>query len=323
MGEGQGRGPPLSLDDLDLTVTQTCDRLDHFLVANCNLSRSALQRLIRDGNVTLNHRAARPGVPLRAGDRVIVRLPHPQPVTIQPEEIPISLVYEDADLIVIDKPAGLVVHPGPGHPSGTLVNALLARCRDLAALAGDLRPGIVHRLDRDTSGLLVVAKHDASYLALADQFRQRRAQKAYLALVRGSPQSSEGVVDAPLARHPRHRQRMAVVPTGRPSRTLYHLVESLPRCSLLRVEPETGRTHQIRVHLASIGLPILGDRVYGVTSSLFARPFLHAASLRLRLPSGEMAEFSAPLPDDLQRGLDDLRRRRTPSPFTLHPSPSP
>ena len=251
-------------------------------------------------------------------------------MTLQPEAIPVSLIYEDADIIVIDKPAGLVVHPGPGHPSGTLVNALLARCNDLAPLAGHLRPGIVHRLDRDTSGLLVVAKHDTSYAALADQFRQRQVDKAYLALVRGTPRLREGVVDAPLGRHPRHRQRMAIVPTGRSSRTLYRLLDPLSHCSLLQIEPETGRTHQIRVHLASIGLPILGDRVYGVTSSLFARPFLHAASLRLRLPSGGMAEFSAPLPLDLQRGLDELRRpsgplsrSASPSPFPLPPSPSP
>lgn len=303
-------------------ATHSSGRLDRFLAANCDLSRSALQHLIRDGRVTLNGIAARPGTPLRPGDSVIVRLHHPAPVILQPEEIPISIVYEDADLIVINKPAGLVVHPGPGHPSGTLVNALLARCPNLAALAGDLRPGIVHRLDRDTSGILVVAKHDASYRALADQFRQRHVQKAYLALVRGSPQPAEGMVDAPLGRHPRHRQRIAVVPAGRPSRTAYRLIEPLPRCSLLQVEPETGRTHQIRVHLASIGLPILGDRVYGVTSPLFARPFLHAAFLRFRLPSGGMAEFSAPLPDDLQQGLDTLRRPRSPSPFTLHPSPS-
>ncbi|MBI2911580.1 MAG: RluA family pseudouridine synthase, partial [Chloroflexi bacterium] len=259
--EEQGTGLPP--DILDLTATQSWDRLDRFLVANCGLSRSALQHLIRDGRVTLEGRAARPGIRLRSGDRVIVRPRRPEPVTLQPEEIPIPVVYEDADLIVVNKPPALVVHPGPGHPSGTLVNALLARCRDLAPLAGDLRPGIVHRLDRDTSGILVVAKHDASYQALADQFRQRHVQKAYLVLVRGSPQSPEGTVEAPLGRHPRHRQRMAIVPTGRPARTSYRLLEPLPRCSLLRVEPETGRTHQIRVHLASIGLPILGDRIYG------------------------------------------------------------
>jgi 23S rRNA pseudouridine1911/1915/1917 synthase len=251
-----------------------------------------------------------------------VSVPAPAPAEPQPEDIPLRIVHEDAALLVLDKPAGLVVHPGAGTSSGTLVNALLARVRDLSGVGGVLRPGIVHRLDRGTSGLLLVAKSDEAHRALARQFANRTVEKEYLAVVLGVPARSSGEIDAPIGRDPVHRRRMSVrAPRGRAARTSWSVEERFDGAALLRVRIHTGRTHQIRVHLASIGHPVAGDPLYGGTRtppsrgaaalealSSLARPALHAARLAFTHPSsGARLVFEAPLPADLAGLLDSLR----------------
>jgi len=226
------------------------------------------------------------------------------------EAIPLTIVYQDADLIVVDKPAGLTVHPAPGHPSGTLVNALLAACPDLQGISGSLRPGIVHRLDKDTSGLLVVAKNDRAMQSLQAQLKGREVHKTYLALVAGVPKPAEGQIEAPIGRSHRNRKKMAVVDGGRESTTRYRTREVINGRALLEVEPVTGRTHQIRVHLAAIGHPIVGDSLYGKRSPLVGRQFLHAAKLGFRMPGGREIEFESPLPADLREALEALRAER-------------
>ncbi len=291
---------------------QAGDRLDRVLPSLApDLSRSYGQQLIAAGQVLINDRPARPAQRLKTGDVVQVNVPEPAPVAIQPEAIPLQIVYEDADVLVVDKPAGLVVHPAPGHSGGTLVNALLAHT-DQLALHGDIRPGIVHRLDKDTSGLLVVARTDAAHAALVRQHQAHTMDKAYLGLAFGRPQPPAGIIDAPIGRDPQERKRQAVLAGGRPARThfaterAYPAARSLPATTLLRLRLETGRTHQIRVHLAYIGHPIVGDPVYGHGTLRLARAlgldrqFLHAAHLAFDLPSsGRRVAFDSPLPPDL------------------------
>jgi 23S rRNA pseudouridine1911/1915/1917 synthase len=280
--------------------------------------------VIAAGGVLVDGRAARPSLRLKAGQSVSVRLPAPRPAEPAAEDIPITVVHEDRHLLVVDKPAGLVVHPGAGRASGTLVNALLHRVRDLSGIGGVLRPGIVHRLDRGTSGLLVVAKDDATHLALSRQFSGRTVEKEYLAVVLGVPRAREGAIDAPIGRDPVHRQRMSVrAPRGRTARSTYRVVEALDGAALLRVRIATGRTHQIRVHLAALGHPVAGDATYGGRRSpasrrpearaaleALARPALHAARLAFTHPAtGERLSFESPLPADLQDLLAALRQR--------------
>ena len=289
----------------------TRERLDKFVAARVSdLSRTAVQRLIDDGFVTVNGAVTGAAHKVGQGDEIVVRIPPPAPATIEAEAIPLSIVYEDADLIVIDKPAGLVVHPAAGHDRGTLVNAILAHAPDLKGIGGEMRPGIVHRLDKDTSGLIVVAKHDAAHRELQRQFKSRLVKKVYLALVEGRLAPREGIVDAPIARDRIHRKRMAVSADGRPSRTRYKTLREWSveqvAYSLVEALPETGRTHQIRVHFAWLGHPLVGDTLYGrrKPSLPIGRQFLHAARLTLRLPStGEERTFESPLPDDLERVL--------------------
>jgi 23S rRNA pseudouridine1911/1915/1917 synthase len=251
-----------------------------------------------------------------AGDILQARPPAPIPCTAVPEALPLQVLHEDEDLIVVDKPAGLVVHPGPSHPRGTLVNALLHHCGDLAGIGGVLRPGIVHRLDRGTSGVLVAAKHDRAHLALAEQFRDHSVERVYLALSRGTPGEDSGRIELPIGRHHRDRKRMSVSSRApRAARTAWAVRQRLPASGfvLLEVRPETGRTHQIRVHLAATGLPVVGDTVYGRArgkASGIARPALHAAVLGFDHPrSGERHRFEAPLPADFAELLERLARR--------------
>jgi len=302
---------------VELSADHDGERLDAFLARRCEqeLSRSAAHKLIVDGLVTVNGALSKPSHRLSGGDGVVVHLPPPEVATLEPEAIPLRIVYQDEDVIVVDKPPGLTVHPAAGHRHGTLVNALLAVCPELAAIEGTLRPGIVHRLDKDTSGLLVVAKNEAAQASLAQQLKEREVHKAYLALVRGQVEPPQGVIDAPVGRHPRRRKRMAVVEGGRAAQTRYRLREFLHDddgvdYSLVEVEPLTGRTHQIRVHFASIGHPVVGDRVYGKASPLVGRQFLHAWRLGFRLPtSGRYQEFESPLPADLAAALEVLGGR--------------
>ncbi len=293
-----------------LTVASDGERLDRFLAQRLpGLSRSRLQALIRQGRVTANGLAGKPSLRLKRGDGVEVVVPPPEPVEMAPEAMPLEVVYQDRDLLVVDKPAGLTVHPGPGHPSHTLVNALLALCTDLSGIGGELRPGIVHRLDKDTSGLMVVAKHDAAHQSLSRQLKERLVQKRYLALVVGTPHPAQGVIEAPVGRDPHHRQRMAVVEGGRAAVTPYRVQEVLGEYALVEVRPTTGRTHQIRVHMAFLGHPLVGDQVYSRRRVPFLeRQFLHACFLAFEHPmTGERLEFTSPLPADLAGALAALR----------------
>jgi len=292
---------------LQLTVKSPEPRLDRFISGKASLSRSYARKLIDDGNVTIDGRPGKASLKLDPGDIVTVILPPPAPTSPEPEDLPLKIVYEDADLLVIDKPAGLTVHPAPGHPSGTLVNAVLAHVPDLPGINGSLRPGIVHRLDKDTSGLIVVAKTDAAEKSLSQQIRGRTATKVYLALVEGKLSPEEGVIEAPIGRDPAHRKQMAVTAGGRESRTRYRVLRHLNSHTYVEVVLETGRTHQIRVHFAAIGYPVLGDAVYGTASPLLKRQFLHAHRLGFKLPgSGRYVEFESSLPPDLQTVLDEL-----------------
>lgn len=300
-----------------LTVDSGGDRVDRYLAATLpDLSRAQIQRLVDDGFITVNNVPIRKASQkLAVGDEVIVTVPPPAPTTLVAENIPLTIVYEDDDCLVIDKPAGMVVHPAAGHPGGTLVNAVLGHAPDLEGVGDEQRPGIVHRLDRDTSGLIIVAKHDRAHRHLQKQFKDRLAHKVYLALVIGTPPSTTGQIEAPLGRDPKNRQRMAVVPGdhGREAVTVYRTIESFKLFTLVEAEPKTGRTHQIRVHLTFIGCPLAGDTLYATPRSVsvklpgLQRQFLHAARLTLTLPAGDLRTFAAPLPDDLRNILEYLR----------------
>jgi 23S rRNA pseudouridine1911/1915/1917 synthase len=288
-------------------------RADRYAADLSGLSRSRVQRLMAEGRVTAD------GVPVKAnsivgpGAVLVIDVPPPEPAGIEPEAIPLDVVYEDADVLVVDKPTGLVVHPSPGHWSGTLVNALLARDTVYGGIAGVERPGIVHRLDRDTSGLLMVAKTDAAQTSLMAQLKARRVKKTYLALVQGSVQAGAGRIEAPIGRDPRNRQRMAVVPDGRPSVTGYRVRERFDAWTLLEVDLVTGRTHQIRVHLAALGHPVAGDGVYGTGTARrgpdgLERLFLHAWRLVFAKPAtGDLVRVEAALPAELEAVLARLR----------------
>ena len=283
-------------------------RLDRFLADRCpDLSRSRLQRLIAEGHVTLDSAPAKPASRLEAGQLVTVTIPEPTPSHLLPQDIPLNVVYQDRDILVVDKPAGLTVHPAPGHPDRTLVNAVLALCPDLEGIGGTVRPGIVHRLDKDTSGLMVVAKNERAHAHLADQLKKRGFTKVYLALVKGRLSPAEAVVEAPLGRDPRNRRRMAVVSNGREAETRYRVVKYYETYSLVEVRPSTGRTHQIRVHFASLGHPLAGDSTYGRRDARLDRHFLHARLLGFRLPStGEYVEYTSEPPPELRAFLDAL-----------------
>ncbi|MDK2881991.1 MAG: rRNA synthase [Bacillota bacterium] len=292
-------------------------RLDVFLagLTELGLSRSQVQQLIREGRVKVDGRPAKPSLRLAAGTEVEVIVPPPAPADLRPEAIPLNIVYEDEHLVVLDKPAGLVVHPAPGHPEGTLVNALLAHCgSELAGIGGVLRPGIVHRLDKDTSGLMVVAKSEAAHQGLSAAIKARQVERVYLALAFGELKADVSMVDAPIGRHPVQRKKMAVVERGgRPARTRLRVLERFPGYTYLEATLETGRTHQIRVHLAFIGHPVVGDPVYGRRQGNLGlkRQFLHAARLKFTHPvSGEVLSFSSPLPEELALVLARLRREK-------------
>jgi 23S rRNA pseudouridine1911/1915/1917 synthase len=309
---------------ITLAAAEPGARLDKWLASQLPArSRSEIQRWIEAGLVTVRGRSSKASYRLASGDEIAVAIPEPEDYAVEPEPIPLDVVYEDGDLLVVNKPAGMVVHPGAGNWHGTLVNAVLHHCPGLAGVGGARRPGIVHRLDRDTSGLILVAKNDAAHRALQAQFKDRAVQKTYLALVYGEVQPPRGEIAAPIGRDPRQRHRMAVVSAaaGRPAVTRYEtrghyaaVAAGRPqtdrRFTLLACYPLTGRTHQIRVHLAHVRHPIVGDDTYGGRRRpLLACPrqFLHAHRLRFHLPAtGELLEFVAELPEDLQRVLAAL-----------------
>src|SRR5438067_131929 len=306
---------------LTITVPEDTDgtRLDRFLVSVLpEYSRSQIQRLIKDGHVRVGGREAKPNQPVKVGQQIALEIPTPIDAVAHAEALPLPILYQDSDLIVVDKPAGMVVHPAAGHASGTLVNALLHHVADLSGIGGEKRPGIVHRLDRGTSGLLVVAKNDAAHDELARQFHDREVEKEYVALVWGEVQAGRRI-DAPIGRDPVDRKKMSArARRSRSAVTRIVRAEPLnPAVTLARIAIHTGRTHQIRVHLSAIGHPIVGDALYGgvrrrVPGDLkavthLARPFLHAARLAFTHPAdGRRMEFESPLPEDLQRVLDEL-----------------
>jgi len=310
--------PPAGPRRLTVPAGTTVRRADRFVADRTGLSRSYIQRLIAEGRLaTVEGRSVRANSVLDGGTELVLDVPAPDaPGHIEADpSIPLSIVYEDEDLLIVDKPAGLVVHPSPGHWSGTLVNALLARRSSYGSIAGVARPGIVHRLDRDTSGLLIVAKHDAAQSGVMAQLKARRIKKTYLALVLGSVSAAVGRIEAPIGRDPKDRKRMAVVAGGRAAVTGYRVRERFADWTLLELDLITGRTHQIRVHLAALGHPVAGDPVYGTGTSRrgpdsLDRLFLHAWRLELVGPtSGRLVRAEAPLPDPLEGVLDWLRDR--------------
>ncbi|MBV8855896.1 MAG: RluA family pseudouridine synthase [Acidobacteria bacterium] len=306
---------------LDVGVEDAGARLDAFLAARVEgVSRSILKRVIEDGEVLVGGRAAKPSLKLKGGERVEVELPAPPPSEVEPEEIPLDILHEDEEVVVVNKPAGLVVHPAAGVHSGTLANALAFHLGQLAG-GGSLRPGIVHRLDRDTSGVIVVAKTARAHESLSEQFRERTVFKSYVALVHGVTREERGRIEEPLARDPRNRTRMAVVRSGRAALSLWRVRQHFTRFTLLDVQIKTGRTHQIRVHLAWIKHPVVGDETYGggrdktlpdpalrARVNALGRQFLHAERLGFHHPSsGEWLSFTAPLPPELSEFLDALQ----------------
>src|SRR3989339_224079 len=290
-------------------------RIDKFLsFHNSTLSRSFIQRLIDKGSITVSGKAVKSSYKLRSGDYIKIEIPELEPLSVKPEPIPLDIVYEDESVIVINKPAGMVVHPAAGNYSGTLVNALLYHCRDLSGIGGVLRPGIVHRLDKDTSGVIIAAKSDEAHKALSRQFKNRTIKKIYLALVKGIVKEDSGVIDVPIGRHPVNRKKMDVASPQKKQRfrkaiTHYKVIKKFKDVTLLEIEPKTGRTHQIRVHLASIGHPVVGDVLYGgskykAQSTEKSGQLLHAKSIRFMHPTtGKYVEFEADVPEDMKSYL--------------------
>ena len=288
-------------------------RLDAFLSADGTLTRSQAARLIAEGRVRVNGKPAAKSARLSGGETVTVDVPQLRETALPPQDIPLDVVYEDDDVIVVNKPTGLVVHPAPGHPDGTLVNALLHHCGDsLSGIGGEKRPGIVHRIDRDTSGLIIAAKNDAAHLALSAQLKDHSLSRTYECLVTGNMKQDSGTVDAPIGRSSADRKKMAVVPTGRRAVTHWEVVARYPGVTHLRCRLETGRTHQIRVHMAYIGHPILGDTVYGAKKPVpgLTGQCLHATGLRFIHPrTGEPVELHCPLPPEFTAMLQKLQSK--------------
>ena len=288
-------------------------RLDAFLSADGALTRSQAARLIAEGRVRVNGKPAAKSARLSVGETVTVDVPQLRETALPPQDIPLDVVYEDDDVIVVNKPTGLVVHPAPGHPDGTLVNALLHHCGDsLSGIGGEKRPGIVHRIDRDTSGLIIAAKNDAAHLALSAQLKDHSLSRTYECLVTGNMKQDSGTVDAPIGRSSADRKKMAVVPTGRRAVTHWEVVARYPGVTHLRCRLETGRTHQIRVHMAYIGHPILGDTVYGAKKPVpgLTGQCLHATGLRFIHPrTGEPVELHCPLPPEFTAMLQKLQNK--------------
>lgn len=296
---------------MEVAARENGIRLDKYVSEHCTgLSRTRVQKLIADGFIRVNGAVTRSGYRVDTGDELSINIPPPESSSLEAEEIPLDIIYEDKDIIVVDKPAGLAVHPSPGHASHTLVNALLSHFSELPETGGGERPGIIHRLDKDTSGVMVAAKNQSAQQNIMDQFRDRTVVKRYTVLVKGRLKPSEGIIEAPVGRDPNRRQQMAVVPEsrGREATTEYTVIEYIGNYTLLEVRPVSGRTHQIRVHLQAIGYPVAGDSVYGVKAPPLARQFVHASVLGFILPStGKYTEFHSPLPADLRQALERIR----------------
>ncbi|BBD61067.1 ribosomal large subunit pseudouridine synthase D [Nostoc sp. HK-01] len=304
--------------EFNLQVSENSERLDRYLAEELpDISRSRIQQFIEQGNVQVNDKVCTSKkLNVKAGDRIILQIPEAQPLELQAEQIPLDILYEDDQLLILNKPAGLVVHPAPGHPDGTLVNALLAHCPNLPGIGGVQRPGIVHRLDKDTTGAIAIVKTDIAYQHLQAQLQAKTARREYLGVVYGAPKTESGKIDFPIGRHPQDRKKMAVVPVeegGRAAVTHWQVLERLGNYTLIHFQLETGRTHQIRVHSAKIGHPIVGDPVYGSGRSVGVNlpgQALHAWRLKLQHPiSEDWIEVTATPPATLTTLLEVLRRR--------------
>lgn len=318
------------MNSRELTYPETgaTERLDSFIARSlADLTRSAVQRLIESGMVTINGLPGKPSQKLKGGERLTVTIPPPTAAVPIAEEIPLDILYEDSDIIVVNKAAGMVVHPAAGNPSGTLVNALLGHCRDLSGIGGELRPGIVHRIDKGTTGVLVVAKNDRAHQSLSEQFKQHSIKRVYLALVYGSPREDKGKFDAAIGRHPVDRKRMSIKSKyGKRAVTNWRVVSRLGPITFIRLMLETGRTHQIRVHLTEAGFPLVGDEVYGSGRGAdlrnlelrklikdLGRQALHAKTLGLIHPaSGDYLEFDTELPEDMAKIVEYLEKAQHP-----------
>ncbi|MFU0783384.1 MAG: Pseudouridine synthase RluA, 23S rRNA- or tRNA-specific [Thermoanaerobacterium thermosaccharolyticum] len=288
-------------------------RIDSFLASELDYTRSYLKKLILDGLVKVNGSSIKPNYKLKEGDSVDVNIPEAEEIDLKPENIPLDIIYEDDDIIVINKPQGMVVHPAPGNYSGTLVNALLYHCKNLSGINGELRPGIVHRLDKDTSGVMVVAKNDKAHLDLSNQIKERTILKKYIAIVEGVIKDDEGSIEAPIGRDHVERKKMAVIEDGRYALTLYKVLERYKNNSLIEATIKTGRTHQIRVHMSYIGHPIVGDEVYGYKKQRFnlLGQALHSKLLGLVHPSKKIyMEFEAPIPEYFERLINILKSKQ-------------
>ena len=299
---------------IELLVTEQNDgmRIDAYLRANTEFSRSRVSALMLEGAIAVDGVVQiKPSYKVAAGQKVVLNVPQTRPVDIVPQNIPLDILYQDSDVVIVNKPCGMVVHPAAGNEDRTLVNALLYHVHDLSGIGGEMRPGIVHRLDKDTSGLILIAKNDKAHALLSDQFKERSMEKHYRAVAFGSFREEGGLIDAPIARHPVDRKKMAIVPDGKPSQTEWKVMERLKGATYLDVHLLTGRTHQIRVHMHSIGHPLLGDRIYAPnikTSVHIPRLMLHAYSLAFTHPTtGERMEMTAPLPEKFAAALEKLR----------------
>ena len=300
---------------IELTVAPEDDgaRIDAYLRAHTEFSRSRISTLMLEGAVSVGGEVqVKPSFKVAAGQCIALAVPQTRPVDILPQDIPLDILYQDADVVIVNKPCGMVVHPAAGNEDGTLVNALLYHVHDLSGIGGEMRPGIVHRLDKDTSGLILIAKNDHAHAALSEQFKARTMEKHYRAVAFGNFPEDAGLIDAPIARHPVDRKKMAIVPDGKPSQTEWKVMERLKGATYLDVHLLTGRTHQIRVHMHSIGHPLLGDRIYAPnirTSVHIPRLMLHAYSLAFTHPAtGERMTLCAPLPEKFETTLEKLRQ---------------
>lgn len=299
---------------IELMVSQACGgmRIDAFLSANTEFSRSRVSALMLEGAVRVDGEVqAKPSYKVSVGQKIVLSVPQVKEVDIVAQNIPIDILYQDADVVIVNKPCGMVVHPAAGNEDGTLVNALLYHVKDLSGIGGEMRPGIVHRLDKDTSGLILIAKNDRAHAVLSEQFKERSMEKHYRAVAFGGFKEDCGLIDAPIARHPVDRKKMAIVLDGKPSQTEWKVLERVKGATYLDVHLLTGRTHQIRVHMHSIGHPLLGDPIYAPnikTSVHVPRLMLHAYSLAFTHPAnGERMEFYAPLPDQFETVLEKMR----------------
>ncbi|MCH5213265.1 MAG: RluA family pseudouridine synthase [Oscillospiraceae bacterium] len=301
------------MNELILNVDTAAGRLDKYIADNSDISRSFAAKLAEEGSVFVNGKTADKKTKLKEGDMITVQIPEPEEPEAKPQDIPIDIVYEDDSVIVVNKPQGMVVHPAPGNPDGTLVNGLLYHC-SLSSINGVIRPGIVHRIDKDTSGLLIVAKTNEAHESLAAQLKERKALRKYYCVVNGNIKEESGTIDKPIGRHPIDRKRMAVIDGGREAVTHFKVLERFGKYTLVECVLKTGRTHQIRVHMASIGHSIVGDPVYGIKKERFKTngQLLHAKTIGFKHPvTGELMEFDSELPEYFVNVLERIRREAT------------